>query len=308
MNELVKLWEKPSAKEIYMILGWRQWADAGSISSELPLYLVEQTRAQKIGEINPDGFYMFQIPGTHHFLRPEVNLEDGYCKEVRLKKNEIFYAGDEDKGVLIFLGDEPHLNEEVYGEALFQIATEFNVKRAVALGGVYGAMPYNKDRQVSCSYSLMSMKEELTNYAVRFSNYEGGATIGSYLLQKAAQKGVEYLTIHALVPAYDLSQLSIRLQGMSIDTDYKAWYDIMRRLDYMFKLDFDFDDLERRSEEVRSSMDAKIQALEEQMPQLDVRDYLARVAEDFTEMTFEPLDEVWVRGLDDLDLFDDLDS
>ena len=64
-----------------MIVGWRQWADAGGISSELPQYLIEKTGAQKIGEIKPDGFYLFQIPGTHHFLRPEIKLKEGYRQD-----------------------------------------------------------------------------------------------------------------------------------------------------------------------------------------------------------------------------------
>ena len=61
-----------------MIAGWHQWADAGSISSGLPLYLIEQTQARKIGRIKPDGFYLFQIPGAHHLLRPVVKLNEGY--------------------------------------------------------------------------------------------------------------------------------------------------------------------------------------------------------------------------------------
>ena len=71
MDELVEIWEKPTAAEIYMITGWRQWADAGSISSALPEYLVELTAARKIGEIKPGPFYLFQIPGTH----PGTNLQ-----------------------------------------------------------------------------------------------------------------------------------------------------------------------------------------------------------------------------------------
>jgi len=61
----------------YMIAGWHEWADAGAVSSGLPQYLIDETRARKIGEIAPDGFYLFQIPGTHHLLRPVVQLEEG---------------------------------------------------------------------------------------------------------------------------------------------------------------------------------------------------------------------------------------
>ena len=51
MSEMVVLTEKPQAEEIYMLAGWRQWADAGSVSSELPPYWIEQLGARKIGEI-----------------------------------------------------------------------------------------------------------------------------------------------------------------------------------------------------------------------------------------------------------------
>ncbi len=64
MGNTIDIWEKPDAKEIYLITGWRQWADAGSISSGLPQYLIKQSGARKIGEILSDGFYLFQIPAT----------------------------------------------------------------------------------------------------------------------------------------------------------------------------------------------------------------------------------------------------
>ena len=86
MNDLVELWEKPEAEEKYMIVGWQQWADAGAISSGLPQYLIEETKARKIGEIKPRDFYLFQIPGTHHFLRPEIKLNEGHRQSLASEK------------------------------------------------------------------------------------------------------------------------------------------------------------------------------------------------------------------------------
>ena len=306
MSDLVELWEKPTAKEIHMIVGWRQWADAGSISSLLPEYLIEQTNAQKIGEIKAKGFYLFQIPGTHHLLRPEIQLDEGYPKGLTSKKNEIFYTGNDEKGLLIFLGDEPHLNADEYGEALFYIVQELGVDRVAAVGGVYGPMPYDRDRQISCSYSLKRMKLELEEYAVRFSNYEGGATIGSYLLKQAEKKDIEFFVFYAFVPAYDLTELSSLLQGMRIENDYKAWYDLMRRLGHMFRLEIDLTSLEQQSLELTETMETKVAELERKMPQLEIRQYMDKLAKDFTEMTFMPLDEVWERELGDL--LDDIED
>jgi len=300
MDNLLELWEKPESEEKYMIAGWRQWADAGSISSRLPQYLIDQTRARKIGEIKPDGFYLFQIPGTHHFVRPHIKLDEGYRKELESKRTEIYYTGNDDKGLVIFLGDEPHLEVELYADAFFQVVKQLGVRRVVALGGVYGAMPYDKDREVSCVYSLPALKNELTSYAVKFSDYEGGSTIGTYLADRAEREGVEFIDFYAFVPAYDFSQLSTHLQGLRVENDFKAWYDLMRRFNHMFDLRIDLSDLARQSDELTASIDAKLGELERKAPQLKVREYMQTLAQDFTEMSFMPLGDVWEQELEDL--------
>jgi len=300
MDELVELREKPVAEEIFMIAGWHQWADAGAISSGLPQYLIGHTGARKIGDIKSDGFYLFQVPGTHHLLRPEIKLDEGYRQELASRTNEFFYTGNDRRGLLIFLGEEPHLNEERYAEAFFNAAQDLGVSRIAALGGVYGAMPYDKDREISCVYSLPGMKDELAKYALKFSNYEGGTTIGTYLADRAEQRGVELLDLYAFVPAYDFSELTTGLQGMRIENDFKVWYDLMRRFNHMFDLGLDLSDLEMQSDDLISSMDSKIDELERKVPQLKVREYVEKLARDFTEMPFMPLDDVWERELGDL--------
>jgi len=72
----------------------------------------------------------------------------------------------------------------------------------------------------------------------------------------------------------------------------------------MFDLDIDLSDLERLSDELISRWDAKIGQMDMTMPQLGVKDYMTRVGEDFSEMSFVPLSDVWKEGLDRL--FDDL--
>ncbi len=300
MDNLVEIFEKPKAKEKYLIAGWQQWADAGAISSGLPQYLIEHTGAEKVGQINPNGFYLFQLPGTHHLLRPEIKLEEGYRKSLDSRKNEFFYADYDKKGLLIFLGDEPHLAVEQYADAFFDAVEQLEIKRIAALGGVYGAMPYDKDREVSCVYSLPQMKAELADYAVKFSDYEGGSTISTYLVDKAEERGIEFLDFYAFVPAYDFSQHSNIVPGIRIENDFKAWYELMRRLTYMFNLKIDLSELGRQSTELTASIDEKIDALEKSMPELNIREHIQELAEEFTETSFMPLDDVWERELGDL--------
>lgn len=293
MSNAVNLWEKPQAKEIYMLAGWRQWADGGSISSGLPRYLWQETGARKIGEISNDGFYMFQVPGTHDLLRPVVRFEEGFPTALEASKNEFYYAGDEERGVVFFLGDEPHMDVERYINSLLYAAEELNVRRIVGFGGVYAEVPYDKERMISAIYSLPRLKDELGDLAVNFSNYNGGASIGSYICRRAGEREMEYVAFYAFVPTYDFSQVTRLGNTIRLENDFMAWMGVMKRVNYMLKLDFDLRDLEKKCTRLIEVVDAKVEEIGDLAPQLDVQDYMDRLSDEFDEVPFEPLSAVW---------------
>lgn len=292
-EKLYELWEEPKAQENYMLVGWRQWADAGSISSELPRYLVKQTKARKIGEIRPDNFYLFQFPGTHDLVRPVIRFEKGRPMSLDVPRNEIFYSGDHTKGIVFLTGDEPHLNAEQYVTTILDIAESLGVKRIVSFGGVYGEMPYDKERFIACIYSLPKLLEEITDLAVNLSDYQGGASIGSYLCRRAGERDVEFVGFYAFVPTYDFSKVSQIGNTIRIENDYMAWLGVMRRVTYMLDLDLDLLDLEKKSLHLVEVIDEKVSELDKLVPQIGVREYMDRLSDDFSEVVFEPLGEVW---------------
>lgn len=308
MAEMVELWEQPEADEIYMIAGWRQWADGGAVSSALPPYLIEQMGARQIGVMHADDCYLFQIPGTHDLVRPEVKFDEGYPTALERRKNELFYTGDERRGVVIFLGDEPHLGIERYTAALLDAARTLKVKRIVGLGGVYGEFPYDKERVISSNYSLPELKEEVQGLAVNLSGYQGGASIGSFLCRLAGDAEMEWVAFYALVPMYDFSNMEQMGSAIRIENDYTAWLGVMRRVNYMLKLGFDLSDLEQKSRNLIERVREKVEELDQNAPELGVQEYLARVDENFQEVTFDPLDVEWEeevrRLLDDVNLDD----
>lgn len=297
MSEAVELNEQPGAEEFFLIVGWRQWADAGSTSSGLPQYLVEQTGARKIGSINPEGFYLFQIPGTHDLVRPMVKFDQGYPESLEIQRNELFYAEIKDKGMLIFLGDEPQLDIERYTQAFLHIAETFKVKRIISVGGVYGELPYNKDRMVSSIYSLKELKAELEEIAVNMSDYHGGASVGSYICRRAGDRGMEFVSFFAFVPAYDFSTVSQVANSIRVENDYMAWLGILQRVKHMIDLDLDLTDLEEKSVELVELFDSKIDELDRESPQLGIREYLTKLSDEFVPTTFTPLDDVWEQEL-----------
>ena len=297
MTDAVEIQEHPTADEIYMLAGWRQWADAGSTSSGLPQYLIEQTGAQKIGSIRPDGFYIFQIPGTHDLVRPVVKFESGYPESLQIQHNDLYYIEHNQRGLLIFLGDEPHLDVERYAQSFLHIAKTFNVKRIVGFGGVYGELPYDKDRLISSTYSLPKLKGEFEDIAVNLSDYHGGASVGSYICRRAGDQEMEYVSFYAFVPAYDFSNVSQIANSIRIENDFMAWLGIMQRIDHMLNLEFDLSDLEQKSKELVELFDSKIKELDEEAPELGVQEYLKRLSDEFSVTPFTPLDEVWEQEL-----------
>ena len=300
MNDVFDLWDLPTASEVTLIAGWHQWADAGNVSSGLPQYLIDTLEARKIGEIQPEGFYLFQMPGTHHFFRPEIKLKEGHIESMDEHDNDFYSWTNGEKRLVIFLGDEPHLNVDRYCDALLDAAEELGVKRILSLGGVYGSMPYERDREIHCVYSLTALKDELADYSVSMSNYEGGATIGVYLAHAAKKRGLEVIDWYAFVPAYDFSELSNTVQGMRIDNDFKSWHELLLRFNRMLGLTIDLSDLAVRSEELVRSMDTKIDELDSRMPHLKVKEYLARLSEGFAETPYLPMDDLLEQELGDL--------
>ncbi len=305
MPETVELWDTPQAERMVMLAGWRQWADAGSLSSGLPKYLVQRSKAQRIGRINNNGFYLYQIPGTHDLVRPVVNFDNGYPRSLETRSNELFFTQSGECGVVIFLGDEPHLDIDRYTNALFDVAGTLKVERIVGLGGVYGELPFDRERIVSCNFSLRRMAGEFARLAVNLSDYHGGASIGSYLCSRAGERELEYAGMHALVPTYDFSNVGKLANTIRIENDFTAWLGVMKRINFMLRTEFALDDLEEKSRKLVEVVESKVEELENIAPEAGVRAYLQRLSDEFEEPVFDPLDDVWedaLRGLlDDKD-------
>lgn len=294
MADIIQLKEIPQAKHIYMILGWRQWADGGAMSSGLPRWLAQENNARKIGSMSPDGFYLFQIPGTHDLVRPEVKFSDGYPESLEDRRNDFYYTGDDEIGVVIFIGDEPHLDIERYSAALLDTAEKLKVERIITLGGVYGELPYNKERMISAIYSLPRLKAELDQLTVTLSDYQGGASMGSYLCRRAADRGIPFVGFYAFVPTYDFSHITQIGNSIRIENDFMAWHGVMRRINFMLKTEFDLTELEEKSEKLIEAIEAKIDHLESLAPEINVRQYMEQLADAFEETPFEePLANVW---------------
>ena len=245
-EELVTLTEKPPAQ--YLIAGWRrQWSDGGDISSGLSRYLIDKLGARKIGEMSPaisQMCYPFQVAGTHDFYRPRVAFRGGLPVTPMTRDNSFYDAGN---GLILFRGEEPWSRIDLYGAAFFQVVTALGVKQTVAVEGYNGPAPPDLERRVGCVYSKAEMKETLDRYGLQYSSYGSsgrqGPTIGMALVSIAHYEYPEadMFRLGAMAPMYPFTMSNN--QQVGIATDHRSFYDIMKRLKSMFRLDLDLSEL-----------------------------------------------------------------
>ena len=126
-----------------------------------------------------------------------------------------------------------------------------------------GRVPPELERRITCVYSRPEMRAALDRYGVSFSSYgsEGrrGPTIGMALVTWAHYNypDLDMFRIGAMAPMYPF--VTANNEQVGIPRDHRSFYDIMRRLKAMFKLDIDLTELETRgkdeSEELQERLD-----------------------------------------------------
>ena len=304
-DQLVIFEDKPSNTQ-YMIAGWRrQWSDGGGISGGLPRYLIEKLGAKKIGELGPtvsDLCYPFQVAGTHDTFRPLASYEDGLPTKPMHRENYFYDAGD---GLIIFRGQEPWFRIDIYAEAFCQAITELGIKQTASIEGVNGPVPPQKERRITCVYSRADMRETLDKYGMQFSSYgrEGrrGPTIAMALITLAHfdYPDLEMFRIGSMAPMFPF--VTSNNEQVGITRDHRSFYDIMRRLKAMFKLDLDLSELQTLGDNESRELQERLDKIASTNP--DAKQLIDGAVSDFTYTPFEEhveLDPSLDRTLEDI--------
>ena len=303
-DELIIFEQKPTAN--YLIAGWRrQWSNGGRISSGLPRYLIEKLGAKKIGELGPQVStmcYPFQVAGTHDAFRPVAAFQEGLPSESMHRENYFFDAGN---GLVIFLGEEPWYRLDLYVQGFFEAIKELGIKQTVAVEGVNGPAPPDMERRITCAYSKASMKEDLERFGLQFSSYGSdgrrGPTIGMALVSMAhfVYPDIEMFRLGAMAPLYPL--LSSNNQQLGITRDHRSFYDIMRRLNAMFDLTIDLNELKGLADTESGELQTNLEKLSESSR--EAKQVIEQVRAEYSYTPFEQrveLDPALDQTLEDI--------
>ncbi len=186
-----------------LLMGFSGWMDGGNISTGTIKFLAEQLDAPKAAEIDPEGFYIYNFPGTMEItamFRPHARIRDGIVRSCEMPSNTFFV--NEDNNLILFAGKEPNLGWAEFTDCIFSLCRQFEVKTIYFIGSVAGLVPHTRQPRFTCSVSNEGLKETMSRYGVRMSNYEGPASIVTHLTAMAGQNGVSMVALVAEIPAY----------------------------------------------------------------------------------------------------------
>ena len=243
LDPLVKTYCQPNLHEARMVVAFSGWMDGGETSTGTIEYLVRKLDAVKLAEIVSDQFYIYNLPGSMEvsaLFRPHTEIEDGLITAYQEPTNTFFCSNEHN--LLLFSGKEPNLRWKEYAECVLSTAAEFNVSTIFFVGSVAGLVPHSRDPEFHGSVSDESLKPFLQQHGIKFSNYEGPASLVTYLTLLARQNGLQMATIVAEIPAY--------VEGRNVKSIEAA----TRKLASMLELSVDLDELHAISERFERSI------------------------------------------------------
>ena len=264
----VQTW--PELRDAAMVIGLSGWMDGGDVSTGTIDRLVEALDAPAIGHIEPEDFYIYSSPGSMEIaalFRPHTRIEDGLIVEYTPPQST-FHAC-EPRNLVLFKGREPNLRWREYVECLLSMAETCGVRTLYFIGSVSGLVPHTREPRLSCSVSDESLRPAMEPFGVRFSNYEGPASVVTYLTQQAGLRGLAMTTLVAEIPAY--------IQGLNP----RAIESVIRRLAAMLGLEVSLDTLRATSDVFEAKLNEALEGKDE------LAELIAKLEESYDNEVFD---------------------
>src|SRR3954470_6891368 len=107
----------PRLEGASLLLAFTGWMEGGEVSTGPVKQLLTNVEARKIAQIDPEGYYIYNFPGSMELsalFRPTVQYLDGVVQSLEVPEN-IFHC-DERHKLILFTGKEPNLLWRDFGD------------------------------------------------------------------------------------------------------------------------------------------------------------------------------------------------
>jgi proteasome assembly chaperone (PAC2) family protein len=273
--DCLKIHAKPKLHGTRMLLGLSGWMDGGDVSTGTVDCIATKLRARTLAGIEPEEFYVYSFPGSMEvssLFRPHTKIKDGLVRVYQPPENVFRY--DEQHNLILFKGKEPNFNWTRYAEAVLAVAAQFSVERMYFVGSVAGVVPHTREPRLHSSVSDEAIKDELQQYGIRFSNYEGPASLITYLTRLARDRGIGMATFVAEIPAYVQGTNPICIEA------------VVRRIAGILGIQIELDDLQRS----RRVFEKRLNKIVPERPELAA--LIKKLESDYDSEVFDTMGEL----------------
>jgi len=275
---------RPNLVRPNLVMGFEGWANAGMVSSGVVGELKDRLHFKKLAEIKPDEFHLFHSQGIESG-RPLADVRDGMVRTLSLPSTLFWFHKDEKAAhdLVISLGTEPELRWKEYVALVLDFAQDYGIERLYTIGGSYDNVPHSVEPILTAVISDESLKAEMTEYGVGFTDYRGPSSIHTWLVVAARKRGIKAVSLWGHIPYY------VQVPNA------KVCYSMLSRLTKMLNIAIDFEDLRKVGED----LDEKVSSAISQKPELE--SYLKRLEEDYGkgDQTSKPLEDDIIKEVED---------
>jgi proteasome assembly chaperone (PAC2) family protein len=256
-------WDRsPKLRHPALVCSFKGWNDAAESASAALSFASTKWGAERLGAIDPEEFYDFQV------TRPTVRLSEGRTREIEWPELVIESASPEgyERDVVFLSGAEPNLRWKGFSATVVAAAQELGVELVVSLGALLADIPHTRPVQVTGIAADPALVERLGFSEAR---YEGPTGIVGVLHDACARAGLASASLWAPVPHY-----------VATVPSPKATLALLRRLEELLEVPIDTTELddaaieyERRLDEAVASepeVRALVERLEQQADEQDI--------------------------------------
>lgn len=266
----LQFYEKPNVENPRLLLGFSGWMNGGDVSTGTIDCLIDKLGAGEVAEIESDDFYIYNFPGSMELtalFRPHTKINNGMVGSLEFPENLFFCNGQ--NNLILFKGKEPHLKWNEFGECIFSLCSEFGVRQIYFIGSVAGLIPHTREPRILFSVSDDKLGEDLQQYGIKASNYEGPASFVTYLTVEAGRRNIDLTCFVAAIPAY--------VQG----NNPKCIESVTRKLAGILGLKLGLGDLRKVSDE----FEKRLSEVVHEQPELEKN--VRKLEQDYDNETFD---------------------
>src|ERR687886_2288821 len=195
MADELHLSHRPELDRPVLITAFRGWNDGGQGASLAGGYLAKTWTAARFAEIEPEGFFDFQV------TRPHVSLVDGETRRLDWPDNAFYHATIPrlSRDAVLMLGIEPNLRWNTFTGLITGLARDLGVELVITLGSLLADVPHTRPSPVTGGATDPDLIERL---GLQRSRYEGPTGIVGVLHDACSRATLPSVSLWAAVPHY----------------------------------------------------------------------------------------------------------